>query len=131
MSEPESEDPPSSLPRDGSSLKFNRRTFLELLGVSSAFSLPLLSACDDSTPVRGEKLPPPKATFTTTLRRREDLLFLRFDFFGFAPNDEGTKLVREGSGTAYMVVTHAPQHIYERTLLEASPSIPSDPVENR
>src|SRR5689334_10515815 len=51
--------------------------------------------------------------FSTLVRRREDLLFLRFDFYNL--RRDGQKLVRKVAGRpAYVVVVHVPQHVAEQ-----------------
>lgn len=133
MSEPKSGGSKQSPePRDGL-LRLSRRTFLELLATSSAFALPGVAGCNcSSNEPGGGGAPTLTPSFTTTLRRRDDLLFLRFDFFNFAPSNDGTKLERQGSDPAYMVVTHAPQHVYEETLFDVNPPfIPPPPVRAR
>ncbi|HEX7669492.1 MAG TPA: hypothetical protein VF395_07915 [Polyangiaceae bacterium] len=92
------------------------------------FYLPALSGCSCNPEPHGPTVVP---DLSTTLRRRDDFLSLAFDFFNVVPNGDGTKLVRKGSGTAYMVVTHAPQHVLEEALDEGSPSVPSGPVRSR
>ncbi len=110
-------------------LNFSRRTFIQLVGVSSAFrfvGFGGLAGCDCQADKLGAK-----PDFKTTLKRRDDFLHLHFDFYNFALSDAGDKLARKGTGDAYMVVRHAPQHVYEETLFEAMPLIPSRPMRTR
>jgi len=121
--------PRSSSPGGSSSPgTLSRRAFFEIIGLStSALYLPAISGCS-CNPEPHAKVTP---DFSTRLRRRDDFLSLAFDFFNAVPNSEGSKLVRKGSGEAYMVVTHAPQHVLEEALDEGSPTIPGSPVRSR
>lgn len=62
---------------------------------------------------------PVAPTFTTTIRRREDLLFLRVD--GYNLRRSGQKLVRKHPGQdATLVFTFVPQHLAEEAFFENS-----------
>src|SRR5207247_11004729 len=77
MSEPKSGSKPPVADSHEGALKLSRRTLIELLGASSASALPSITRCDcSSSEPGGPGAPEAKPSFGTTLRRRDDLLFL-------------------------------------------------------
>src|SRR5689334_14594033 len=54
-------------------------------------------------------------TFTLRARRREDFLYLRFDFYNLRRDGTKALVKRKVAGKpAYLVVTFVPQHLAER-----------------
>jgi len=93
-----------------------RRAFFKLSGLTTtALSGLELTACGSSD---GKGTSAPAPTFSANLLRKEDLVSLRFDFYGLALNDDGSKLVGDGADERLIVVTHAPQHLLEKVLQE-------------
>src|SRR5262249_17435336 len=104
--------------------------FLQLLGLSAAANFVVLPGChgDDAE----APPPPPSPDFITTLIRRDDLVFLRFDFFNCVLNQAGTAIVAKGSGDRFMAVTRGPQHIFEEAVPEEPPNfVPLPPIDAR
>ena len=101
-----------------SGVPIRRRTFLQFTGLTAgAVFLPFLEGCEEN----GLSLEGPgfAADYTLHLLRRDDLVVLRFDFSGLKLSDDGTMLVRFGSASPRMVVTHPAQHLLERALDES------------
>jgi hypothetical protein len=115
---------PSETPLDEQT--FTRRRFVVVAGMAGAsayvWSLPgarAASAFLTDPPAAG--LP---FTFSTMVRRREDFISLRFDFFNLVLNTSKatTMLVQQKRGVASaFAVVFGPQHIADEAFLEAAP----------
>ncbi len=66
-------------------------------------------------------------TFSATVRRREDFLSLRFDFFNLTldPSTSPATLKRQKSGPAVFAVVFGPQHVAEEAFFEGAPEFPA------
>ncbi len=116
------------------SLQFRRRDLLKWVGISSAFRLTGIGGMEGCSCAPSAKSPGvsgPMPDFATTLRRRDDLLHLHLELFNLAPNADDTKLLRKADGPAYLVVTHAAQHVYEEAFSETAPLVLKTPVRAR
>lgn len=63
----------------------------------------------------------PTRTLTTYLRRREDMLRLRLEFFNLIPGNNPNQLVKKNANQpAFVVVNFPPQHLAEQALLRTA-----------
>lgn len=104
---------------------FTRRRFILVTGAAGAtayaWSLPgaraasafLIDPPDGNIPL----------TFSTMVRRREDFISLRFDFFNLVldTSNAQTTLVRKGRGPAAFAAVFGPQHVADEAFFEAAP----------
>jgi hypothetical protein len=111
----------------------DRRDFVKLAGLSIPFAS-LLEGCTldpDTASVESAIHIEGDVTFDFSLNamRKEDFVFLRFDFLNFAPDSHHRNLVRQRSGEpSLIVVNFQPQHVTEQAFIETS--IPTDPASN-
>lgn len=119
-----------------------RRNFVKITaaGVAAPVIMALLAKPSKAAQLLGLTMASPEKTaaltqstpsFSTSVLRKEDMLALRFDFYNLKL--QGDKLVRQGTGDAFIVVNlahgsdHTPQNIGEEAYLETDPNMPPPP----
>lgn len=121
--------------RPDSGLWIDRRRFLQL-GTAGAVAAarPVLAAggvvaASETSPTAG---PTARSapSFSTVVRRRDDQLRLRFDFWNLQLQTSGRPIVvrQPGRPTPYVVVTFLPQHVMEEAYYAKSPTADDDTI---
>jgi hypothetical protein len=114
--------------RADGSVVFTRRLFLVMVGAGSATAAFDLTGCHPSEE-EAQALGLPD--LSVTILRRDDLVHLTIVFYNSVLDPSGTKIVPKGPGPRYMVVEHAPQHLFEAVLDESSPLVLPPPIDVR
>ncbi|HEV8244720.1 MAG TPA: hypothetical protein VGP93_03095 [Polyangiaceae bacterium] len=103
-----------------------RRTFLKLSGLSVPATALYGCAPNESESAPGARqlrLETRHIDHSLTVYRKEDMVALTFGFVNLTRHREGEPLTRiDAAEPAYVVVSHEPQHILERTFAEDSDS---------
>lgn len=114
----------------------DRRDFVKLAGLSVPFASLLegcaldsadVSSAESAIHIEGDV----SFDFSLNAVRKEDFVFLRFDFLNFAPDRNRRNLVRQRRGEpSLIVVNFQPQHLVEEAFFEQkdTPTRPGDPV---